>query len=37
VGRGAGWREGTFGIAFEMYIKKMSNKKFKKRRTLTSS
>ena len=28
VGRGAGWREviGTFGIAFEMYIKKISNK-----------
>jgi hypothetical protein len=27
VGRGAGRREGTFGIAFEMYIKKISNKK----------
>jgi hypothetical protein len=29
VGRGAGQREGigTFRIAFEMYIKKMSNKK----------
>jgi hypothetical protein len=28
VGRGAGWREsiGNFGIAFEMYIKKISNK-----------
>jgi hypothetical protein len=28
VGRGAGWREsiGTFGIAFEMYINKISNK-----------
>ena len=28
VGRGAGWREGigNFGIAFEMYIKKLSNK-----------
>jgi hypothetical protein len=25
VGRGAGWREGTFRIAFEMYIKKISN------------
>jgi hypothetical protein len=31
-GRGAGPGEGigTFGIAFEMYIKKISNKKLKK-------
>ena len=29
MGRGAGWREGIgkFQIAFEMYIKKISNKK----------
>jgi hypothetical protein len=27
VGRGAGQREGTFGIAFEMYVKKIFNNK----------
>ena len=33
--QGRGKVQGTFGISFEMYIKKISNKKIKKRKGLT--